>query len=296
MTVDGRRWTIEQPIHRQPSTVYRPPLICMTIRTEIQQRAQSTILQHAIFRWESAVVVALTIVLFFLLPRPFAWWPALGWPLLGLFGLVAIIYTSLTDAETNARVILDLFQEQFNPRAIRDAKLRQSFETALEYQRRIEKQVNKLKPGVMRDRINDTANQITDWISNIYQLAQRLDTYNGDKLLADERKSLPPELEGLLARRKLEGNPALQKQMDDVIKGKSEHWQTLRALDERMKQGALQMEQSLTALATIYSQVQLVDAQSIGSGQTERLQADIQEQVARMNDLLASINEVYAGK
>jgi hypothetical protein len=37
----------------------------------------------------------------------------------------------------------------------------------------------------------------------------------------------------------------------------------------------------------------LIDAQSIGSGRAERLQADIQEQVARLNDLVSSINDVY---
>ncbi len=264
-----------------------------TIRSELQQKAQSTILQYAIFRWESAVVIALTVILFFLLRRPFAWWPPFGWPLIGLVGLRLIIYTSLTDAETNAQVILSLFQEQYNPRTIRDAKLRQSFENALEYQRRIETQVRKLKPGVMRDRIDDTANQITDWISNVYQLATRIDSYRSDTLLARERDLVPKELENLVAQRKLEGNPTVQKQLDEVIKGKGEHWQTLRSLDDRMKQASLQMEQSLTALATIYGQVQLVDAESIGSGKAERLQADIQEQVARMNDLLASINEVY---
>jgi hypothetical protein len=85
----------------------------------------------------------------------------------------------------------------------------------------------------------------------------------------------------------------VQQQLDQVIRSKGEHWQTLRALDARMKQAALQMEQSLTALATIYSQVRLVDAESIASGGAERIQNDIQEQVARMNDLLASLNEVY---
>lgn len=240
------------------------------------------------------MVVALTLVLFFLLPRPFAWWPRLGWPLLGLVGLGLIVYTSLIDAETNARVILSLFQEQFDPRVIRDKNLRQSFENALEYQRRIETLVRKLKPGVMRDRIDDTANQITNWVSNMYQLAQRIDTYRGDTLLSREREQLPRELESLIAQRKLEGSPTVQKQLDDVIKGKGDHWQTLRSLDDRMKQASLQMDQSLTALATIYSQVQLVDAESIGSGQAERLQSDIQEQVSRMNDLLASINEVYS--
>jgi hypothetical protein len=67
----------------------------------------------------------------------------------------------------------------------------------------------------------------------------------------------------------------------------------MQALDARMRQAELQMEQSLTALATIYSQIQLVDAQAVASGRAERIQADIQEQVARLNDLVASINEVY---
>jgi biopolymer transport protein ExbB/TolQ len=264
-----------------------------TIRSELQQKAQSTILQYAIFRWESALVVALTLILFFLLRRPFPWWPPFGWPLLGLLSLAAIVYSSLKDAETNARVLLELFQEQFNPRSLRDAALRRSFETALEYQRRIETQVRSQKPGALRDRLESTANQISVWIGNVYQLAQRLDTYRADQLLATEMKTLPDEIKTLEAQRRLEANPTVQQQLDQVIRSKGEHWQTLRALDARMKQAALQMEQSLTALATIYSQVRLVDAESIASGGAERIQNDIQEQVARMNDLLASLNEVY---
>jgi uncharacterized protein YoxC len=78
-----------------------------------------------------------------------------------------------------------------------------------------------------------------------------------------------------------------------VIESKEKQWQALRDLDDRMKQAELQMKQSLSALATIYSQVQLVDAQSVESGRTERLQSDIRDQVNRLGDLVDSINEVY---
>jgi len=264
-----------------------------TIRSELQQKAQSGILQYAIMRWESALVVAMTVVLFFLLRRPFPWWPPFGWPLLGVVGLLLLVYSSLTDAETNARVLLELFQEQFDPRRLRDKELRQDVEQALEYQRRIENEVRKQRPGLIRDRLENTANQITAWLSNIYQLALRVDAYRADDLLVREREALPKELERLTAQRKIESNVTVQQQLDEVISGKGNHWQTLRDLDARMKQAALQLEQSLTALATVYSQVQLIDAQSMGSSQAERLQADIREQVERLNDLVASINEVY---
>jgi hypothetical protein len=264
-----------------------------TIRTELQQRAQGALIQYALFRWESAIIIALTLVLTFLLRRPFWWWPPFGWPLLGLFGLALIVYSSLTDAETNARVLVDLFQEQFDYSRVRDKALRQQVENGLEYQRRIEMQIRRQRPGPIRDRLEATANQITDWLSNIYQLALRLDAYRSDDLLDRERTALPKEIERLHAQRKAERNPAVQTQIDGVIESKGKHWQTLRQLDARMTQAALQLEQSLTALATMYSQVQLIDAQSVDSGRAERLQADIREQVARLNDLVTSINEVY---
>jgi hypothetical protein len=264
-----------------------------TIRSDIQKQAQSALIQYAVFRWESAVVVALTIVLTVLFPKPFSWWPWFGWLLLGVAGLAAIIYSSLTDAKTNANVLLKLFQDQFDTKQIKDRELRAEVEEALEYQRRIEVQVQNQREGLVRERLEDTANQTTDWISHVYALALRLDRYGQDELLARERETLPREIETLTAQRQRERNPQVQAKLDEVITSKGKHWQAIRALDARMKQASLQLDQSTTALATVYSQLQLIEAQGINSGGAERLQADIREQVARLNDLVMSINEVY---
>ena len=145
----------------------------------------------------------------------------------------------------------------------------------------------------MRDRLEDTANQISDWIRNVYQLALRLDAYRQDDLLEREQQLLPKEVQQLAAQRKLESNPNVQKQLDEVLDSKRQHWNALQELDTRMKQAELQLDQSVTALATIYSQVQLIDAQSVASGRAERLQSDIRDQVNRLNDLVSSISEVY---
>jgi len=243
-------------------------------------------------RWESAVVLAGTILLTAFLPRPFPWWPVWGWPLLGLVGLAILIYTSLTDAEANAKVLLGLFREQFAPRKIKDPALRQDVETALEYQRRIEAQARGQRSGALRDRLEDTANQLSNWISNIYKLASRLDGYRQDELLARERETVPREVEKLAARRKVESDPTIQRELDEVLESKGRQWQTLRALDTRMQQAALQLEQSMAALATVHSQVQLIDARDVDSGRSDRLEADIREQVDRLNDLIGSINEI----
>ena len=262
------------------------------IRSEVQKQARNNILQYAVFRWESAAVIALTLIVYFLAPGPLGL-PRELWLVLGLVALGLVIYSSISDADTNARVLLDLYQEKFDPKQIKDKALRKELEEALEYQRRTEMQVRKQQPGLIRDRLEDAANQLSEWVSNIYQLALRLDAYQADDLLARERNDLPQELQKLTAQRQREQNAGVQQQLDQVIASKSTQWQTLRQLDARMQQAQLQMDQSLTALATVYSQVQLLNAEAINSGRAERLRSDIQEQVQRLDDLVASLNEVY---
>ncbi len=263
-----------------------------TTRSELQKEAQSAILQYAFFRWESAVVLAGTIVLTLLLPRPFPWWPVWGWPLLGVLGVAGIFISSLTDAEANAEVLLALFQQQFDPYEIEDQALRQEVESALTYQRRIETLIREQRPGVLQDRLEDTANQLSDWIANIHRLASKLDAYRRDELLAHERETVPREIEELSARRKREHDAEVREDLNRVLESKGKQWQTLRALDRRMKQAELRLEQSTTALSTVYSQVQLVSARDVGSGRSERLEADIREEIDQLNDLISSINEI----
>lgn len=239
------------------------------------------------------MIVASTILLMVFLRQPFAWWPVWGWLLLGLLGLATTVYSSLVDTKTHAKVLEEFFRGQFDHRRIKDQALRKDVETALEYRRGIEMRVNEQRDGALRDRLKDTTNQLDDWIGNIYRLALRLDTYRGDTLLAKERRRIPEEIEALAARRRLEGDPTIQQELDEALDSKNRHQQTLRALDAHMKQAELQLEQGLTALATVYSQVQLIEAQGLDSGQSGRLRADIQEQVERLSDLVASINEVY---
>jgi len=263
------------------------------VRSELQQKARSAIFQYAFFRWENAVIIAGAILLTVFWPRPFSWWPIWGWPLLGALGVSALVYSSVTDAETNARVLEALFKKRFDPRQIKDPTLRDDLTRALEYQRSIETLVHQESEGVLRTRLDATADQLGDWVGNVYRLTRRLDAYREDRLLEKERARAPAELETLVARRQREQDPTVHQELNDLIAGKKKYLETLQALDARMKQAELQLEQSLTALATIYRQMQLIGAQDLESGRSERLRADVQEQVERLNDLIASINEVY---
>jgi hypothetical protein len=263
------------------------------IRTEMTKEARRTIVQYAIFRWENAVVLAGTIVLTGLMPHPFPWWPIWGWPLLGLLGIGAIFYSSLTNVKRNAQLLLEFYQEKFDLKVIEQPELREDIELALEYQRRIEAQVRQKDRGILWEKPGDTASQLNNWISNIYRIARRLDTYRRDGLLDSQRETVPEEIQSLETSYEQEENQAFKKQLKELLDSKNRQWEALQALDGRMKQAEIQLKQTLAAMATVDSQVKLIDAQDVDSGRSERLRADIREQVNRLNDLIGSINEVY---
>jgi hypothetical protein len=119
-----------------------------------------------------------------------------------------------------------------------------------------------------------------------------LDAYRRDDLLAQERNTVPEEIESLSARRDRERDPKLRQELERVVESKGKQWQTLRTLDARMKQAELRLEQTMTALSTVYGQIQLVGAREVDSGRAERLEAEIREEISQLDDLISSINEI----
>ncbi|MDH7486970.1 MAG: hypothetical protein QHJ81_11920 [Anaerolineae bacterium] len=263
-----------------------------SIRLSIEQQARRAIIQHAFLRWESAVIVAGTLLLSFF-SHPFPWWPWWGWPLLGVIAEALIVYTSLTDAETAARVVAELFREQFDPRQVQDRKLRDRLSQALEYRERIDRAVRQQRESVLRQHLADMAAGIDDWISQMFRLARRLDTYHADTVIQRDLKAVPKEIESLQARLRLETDPAVRGQMEATLESKRTQWRSLQKLDDTMERAELQTEHSLSALGTVYSQLLLIGASEVDSGRAQRLREDIRQQVMSLQDMVDSINEVY---
>lgn len=261
---------------------------------KLPPKAKSLILQYALFRWENAALIGGAIVLtggFVLFQLPFAW----VWPLLGVAGVAGVFWSSVTDTRANAELLLQLAQEPFDPRQIQNPELRRQVTTALEYQRRIELQVRGAgkDQSPLWERPEDTAGQLEQWLGNIFTLARRLDAYYADALTAQTLQALPREVAQIAERQQRETNPLLQKELAQTLASKRKQLETLQTLETRMKQAEFQLQQTLTALATVDGQVRLLEAEDIHSAKSEGLRADIQEQVNRLNDLVVSLNEVY---
>ena len=263
-----------------------------SILERIEQEAKKALVQNAFFRWESAVLIAGTILLsvFF---KPFPIWPWWGWPLLGLVSEAAVVYSSLTDKAELQKVMDSLFREKYSTGGIRDRDLRQRLDEAEEYRERIQEVLKQQRNGPIRDRLSDTTGQVYDWIANMVALARSLDSYRSDSIIQRDRQEVPKEVRSLDARMKLESNERVVQQMASTLASKRQQAESLAELDARMTRADLQIEHSLAALGTVYSQLLLVGSKDVDSDRTERLRDDIRNEVLALQDLVVSLNEVY---
>jgi len=250
-------------------------------------------LAYAVMRWESAVVIAMTLVLTFLFTYPFPWWPWWGWPALGLVAEGLIVWTSLTDLRTGERVVAEMFREEFNPGAIRDQDLRAQVERALEYRARMEALARGTPAGVLRDRLGATIRGVEDWMRNIYALAQRLDRYHADQVIHEDLESVPAALKSLELRLRREDDPAVRQQLQEALRGRQTQWETLGRLQNTMERAEAQLETTVAALATVYAQLQLIGARKAEGPEAERVAASIRDEVAALQDIVAAMDEVY---
>ncbi len=269
-----------------------------SLSEELRERATKALISYAFFRWESAVTLALTLILTVLFPDPFRgllpfwrWW---FWLVLGLIAEVAIVVTTIYDPQVRERVVVEMFRVHFNPREISVAEYRQKLERALEYREQMEVLIQRTRDGALRTHLEATVNDVSDWIAHMFNLARRLDHYRNSRVLQQDLQSVPGEIRGLEQRLAQESDPQIKSQIEQSLKRKRAQWKQLQRLDTTMERAELQLDDTLSAMGTIYAQMQLIGAKDIDSGRAQRLRQDIADQVNSLQDVIQAMDEVYA--
>jgi len=264
-----------------------------SFQDELEKRATRALLTRAVYRWESAVIIGLTLVLSVLVPKPFPFWEPWFWAILGGLGEVGLVWTSLTDPEFRAKAVAEIFREKFQSRSVRDAALRKQVEKAQEYRDRIDQAINKSREGVLREHLQDVSRGINTWAENVYRLAARLDAYLADKMIHDDRRTVDPAIDGLKKRLALEDDDTVKRQISQTIAQKQIQRDNLLKLENVMEQAQFQLESTLTAMGTVYSQIMILSARDVASGRAQRLQQDVNDQVQALQDVVTTVDEVY---
>jgi hypothetical protein len=265
---------------------------------KLERRARRAIFWHALWRWESAVILALTLVISSFLAMtalvglfPWLWtYIALG---IGFLAEALIFVSSLTDEEDNTRVVAAMLRDEYNPKRLRSMKLQAQLDKALEYRGLIANTARRTREGVLRDRLARATEPVDDWIEAIYRLATRLDAYERNQVLKQDVRSVPLAIENFKQRLAQEGDPTVQQTLRNTIADKERQWEYLSKLQNTMENAEYQLESTLAALGTVYAQLQTIDVRGAEKGHADQLRQEIDEQVAQLQDLSEAMDEVY---
>jgi hypothetical protein len=268
-------------------------------RPSLEERAQKAILQESFYRWESAVIISLALLLavlsnnveFLNVIRPWMW--LLG----GLIAEAGLVYSSLSDPKFSQKVVEKLLHHDFQPERLQDKHLQEQIKEALDYRSRIGAAIRERNDTMIRDELSQTAAQIDEWLEHIYSLAQRIDKFQQEqKIVARDRKRAEIRIQQLEKELALETDTAVRQQIEVTLGGLRRQIATLDSLESTIQRAELQLENTLTHLGTIYSQTMLAEAKDIDSSRARRLRHEIAEEVTELNDMLVAMDEVYTAE
>ena len=260
-----------------------------------QVQARKAKLVYAFFSPISAVVIALTIMLvgFSWLGAswlPGAWWL---WLSVGLLAEGVVLQRGLHNEQMGHRLRRELFRRQFDLTKLRQADLQAQCDQALEYHHRIMAEIERETEPVLDDYLYRIVGSLEQWIAELYRLAQGLDLYQHDTVIARDLQAVPGDLARLKSQLSQEPEAAVKAELEKTIATKQAQWNSLQALQGTMARAGLQLENTLSTMGTIYMQVVHLGAKDIDSGRVRRLQAEMSDQVLALEDISAAMDEVY---
>ncbi len=264
--------------------------------SSLRGRTLGAMMANALFDWRGAAALAVAITLSVLAPNPVAGWQAWFWWVGGGALWLMIALAVFVNPKTGAQVVAGMLRAKFDPAVIKDVESRRHIEKGLEYRAQIEAAVSRARQGLLRDNLAETAAEIDEWLDNMYSLALRLDAFQTDRTIQQDLKSVPAVLETYQQRLKTVSDDGLRAQMQEIYDAKRGQWQSLKNLQETMTRARLQMDNALTALGTIYSQMLLIGVKDIDSGRAQRLREDIAEEIKSLHDVVEAMDEVYRYK
>jgi len=263
----------------------------------LRDRVQKALLQEAIIRPESALVISISLLLAVFAPNVgfLEFIPFWVWLIGGLIAEGALVYSSLSDPEFGRIVAAKVLKREFKPENLSDPQLQRRVNEALDYRIRIEKAIQEQDDSLLKDELNATALQIDEWIEHIYNLARRIDRYRKERdIIQRDHKRTVQGINELEVRMAAEDNPKVMEQIADTLESKERQLIIIEKLEDTNQRAELQLENSYTHLATIYSQTMLVEAQDIDSGRAKRLRQEISDEVDELQDILLAMDEVYS--
>lgn len=261
--------------------------------SNIRQQAFNAMLSHAVLRWESLVTLVLTAILFLFVKDPFPWWQDWFWLVGGAVAEAALVISTLTDPNATQEAVSRQFESKYDINEVKSRVSRERIKAALEYRRNMMK-LAKQHHGAMRVSLQQTIEDVNNWIAYMYDLAKHIDAFDSNELAERDRQQVPRQIEKARIRLDKETNPAVRAEIEKQIAQLEQQKVNLDAMFDSGKRAEIQLESTLSSLGTIYAQMSVLGTKEVDSARAQRLRLEIQDEVASLQDTIEAMDEVQA--
>ena len=141
---------------------------------------------------------------------------------------------------------------------------------AIEYRKRITELIHERRRAAFADQLLPLIAKLDAWEQQVGRLVNRLTAFEADTVIQRDLREAPQRIAELDERLSAEPDPQVQAQMQETLDGHHAHREQLDALVSLMRRTRLQLDGTLAAMGTIYSQVQVLQAMDIDSDRARR--------------------------
>lgn len=260
---------------------------------DIRQRATSAVLQKALFSWQIGLTLIFTLLLFAIGPTPFEFWQDWFWLLGGGLAGAAFVIGTLTDEDAVQEAIARQFEQQFDLTKIKNRTSRKHLNDAMEYRRNMTV-LAKRANGALRTSLLQTVDDVNQWIAHMYDLAEHIDAFASNDLVERDRRVVPQQLERTRIRMEREQAEAVKAELARQVNQLEQQLIHLEATRQNIRRAEIQLETTLSSLATVYAQMALLGAKEVDSGRAQRLRLDIHDEITGLQDTIDAMEEVQS--
>ncbi len=181
------------------------------------------------------------------------------------------------------------------PTTVVDQALLAYVQKAQAYQDQIEQVLKGSAADATRSRPEELRAQVAEWVKAIEDLARRVDNFQKNVLIRQDLETVPRAIADLEGRLANESDEAIRAQLERTLTSRKNQLASLERLRQTMHRAEIQVESTLSALGTIYSQ--LLTGQSTDHvADYSRLSAEAEEEVRTLQDQLEALEEVKLGR
>ena len=163
------------------------------------------------------------------------------------------------------------------------------------YKREIDALVANTTDPLRKDKLRGLSNDVTTWMKTVEEMIGRIDAFKRNAVVQNDLATVPDSVKRLTQQLNAETDPRVKATIERTLATRADQLNSLQKLQSLMRQSEAQLESSVAALGTIYSQA-LATQSTNQVADFSQLSTELDEQSKILRDQLEALEEVKLGR